>query len=78
MPVIQLGYHVVEFRLLTGDEGEVELSFRFGEPESGPVGPEGRAVNVSSLGAVRSLLHVHYVAFFVGVTNVGYCRVACE
>jgi hypothetical protein len=36
-----------------------------------PVGP----VDVSSLGAVRSLLHVHYVAFLVGVTNVGCCRI---
>ena len=83
MPVLQLGYNVGELRLLAGDAGEVELSLRCGEPESSPIGPEGRKANpwpvdVSSLGAVRRFLHVLYVTFFVGVTNVGYCTVACE
>jgi len=83
MPVLQLGYNVVEFRPLAGDAGEVELSLRCGEPESRPIGPEGRKANrrpvdVSSQGAVRRFLHDQYVTFFVGVTNVGYCRVACE
>jgi len=62
MSVLQLVYHVVELRLITGDGGEGELSLSLGEPESGPVGPEmrkahSRPVDVSSLGAVRSLLH---------------------
>ena len=78
MLVPQLGYHIVELRLLTCDRGEVGLSLLCGEPDSGPVGPEGRKtqrwpVDVSSLGAVRILLHDH-----VGVTNVGYCTVAYE
>jgi len=65
--VFQLGYHVVELHLLAGDGGEGELSLSLGEPESGPVGPEGRKahgrpVDVSSLGAVQN----HHV----GVTNV--------
>ena len=65
--VLQLGYHIIELRLLAGDGGEGELSLSLGEPESGHVGPEGRKaygcpVDVSSLGAVRS----HHV----GVTNV--------
>ena len=71
MPVLHLGYHVVELRLLTGDGGEGELSFGLGEPEAGPVGPESRKVHcqpvdVSSLGAVWTLFHDH-----VGVT-LGY------
>ena len=83
MPVLQLGYNVVEFRPLAGDGGEVELSLRCGEPESRPIGPEGRKANrrpvdVSTLGPVPRLLHDQYVAFFVRVTNVGYCSVACE
>jgi len=72
MPVLHVGYHVVELCLLTGEGGEGELSFGLGKPETGPVGPERRKahcrpVNVPSLGAVRSFLHVHF-----GVTNVGY------
>ena len=71
MPVFQLGYHVVELCLLTGDGGEGELSFGLGGPEDGPVGPERRKahhrpVDVSSLGAVWTLFHDH-----VGVT-LGY------
>ena len=38
----QLGYHVVEFCRLTGNAGESESSFGVGEPEAGPIGPEGR------------------------------------
>ena len=83
MPVLQLGYNVVEFRLLAGDAGDFELSLRCGETESSPIGLVGRKANrrpvdVSSLGTVRRFLHNQYVMFFVGVTNVGYCRVACE
>jgi hypothetical protein len=75
MHVLQLRYHVFEIRLFTGDGGEAELGFLSGEPESGPLGLEWRkaqrwSVDVSSVGGVPSLLHVHYVAFFVGVTNV--------
>jgi hypothetical protein len=49
-----------------------------GEPDCGPIGPEGRkahgrSVDGSSLGAVWSLLHDEF--FFIGVTNVGYRRV---
>jgi len=36
-----MGYHVLEFRLHTGDGGEVELSLRCGKPEFGLVWPEG-------------------------------------
>ena len=48
-----------------------------------PIGLDGRKANrrlvdVSSLGAVDRFLHDQYVTFFVGVTNVGYCMVACE
>jgi len=74
--ILQLGYHVDELRLLTGDGGEVELSLSLGEPESGPAGPERRKahrhpVDVSFLGAVWGLLYDH-----IGVINVGYCRAA--
>ena len=60
MSVLQLGYHVIELRPLTDDGGELELTLSLGEPESRPVGPEGRKahrrpVDVSSLGAVRIL-----------------------
>ena len=66
MPVLQLGYHIFEFRPLTGNGGKVELSLRCGKPEYGPVGPEEwnanrRPVDVSSLGAVLSLLHDQYL-----------------
>ena len=69
MPVLQLGYHVVELCLLTGDGGEGELSFGLGEPVVGPERRKAhrRPVDMSSLGAVRSLLNDH-----VGVTNAGY------
>jgi len=38
MPLHQLGYNVVEFRLLTCDRGEVELNLRFGESTLGQNG----------------------------------------
>jgi len=67
VPVFQLGYHVVELRILAGDGSEGELSLGLGEPDAGSIGPEGwkahgRSVDVSSLRTVR-------------VTNVGYRRV---
>ena len=62
MPLLQLVYHVVEICLLAGDGIEDELNFGLGEPETGSVGPERRKVlrrpvDVSSLGALWSLLH---------------------
>jgi hypothetical protein len=35
---------VVKLCLLAGDGGEGELSLSLGEPQSGPIGPEGRKV----------------------------------
>ena len=60
MPVLQLGYDVIELRPLTVDGDEIELTLSLGEPETRPVGPEGRIahrrpVDVSSLGAVMIL-----------------------
>jgi hypothetical protein len=83
MSVLQRRYHVLELHLLNDDRGEIALSLHGGETESGPVEPEWREahrwpVDVSSRGAVRRLLHVHYVALFVGVTNVRCYRFACE
>jgi len=72
--VLQLGYHVVELLLLAGDGGEGELSLSLGEPQSGPEGarPPCRCVLPGSCPEPPAF----WFLFFVGVTNVGYRRVA--